>query len=84
MSKEQLHYKDVFNFTLHQPIGVLEGYLAETLTEMYKNNIVPVSYIRDKKHPLFINTIQQLKADKIEIELEIIVLGIVHHKEFKT
>lgn len=79
-----INYTDIFNFFLSQPIAVLKGGAteAEIVEELHAHFLFPLTYIRDKKHPFFISTVANLKAQGVTQKVKLIILPIGYTKQF--
>jgi hypothetical protein len=79
-----INYTDIFNFFLSQPIAVLKGGAteAEIVQELYAHFLFPLTYIRDKKHPFFISTVANLKAQGVTQKVKLIIIPIGYIKQF--
>ena len=84
--QKPISYTDIFTFVLYQPVAVLENgsTLKEVEKELMKNNIFPISYIKDKNNPVFKQTEEHFKKSGIKQKLLMIILPVVYTKENNT
>lgn len=81
--QKPINYLTFFNFFIHIPIAIFKNLSKEEIEqECFKVGIIPIAYIKDKKHPLFIQVKKGLKERGVKQKLKLIVLPIGYHKEY--
>ena len=82
--QKAINYTDIFNFFLSQPIAILKGGAteAEVIEELHAHFLFPLTFIRDKKHPFFISTVANLKAQGVTQKVKLIIIPIGYIKQF--
>lgn len=80
-----IHYTEIFTFTLHEPMVVFEGTsIDDAIQEMLSSNIIPISVVRDPKHPLMKSSVKQLLKMGVKQKIKLIVLSVVHNKVYES
>lgn len=79
-----IKYTEFFNFFLSQPIAVLKGGLTEeeVIEELHSHFLFPLTVIKDRKHPFFISTAANLKAQGVTQKVKLIIIPIGYTKQF--
>jgi hypothetical protein len=78
-----ISYKDIFSFDIQTPIAVFEEKPRKELAkECYDLGVIPIVYIKDKTHPLFVRLNNEFKNRGIKQDLKLIILSIEYTKEF--
>lgn len=71
--KTPIHYTEIFQFYLYSPIALFQDDVEEEVIEDFHNQgIIPISFIREKSHPMF----KRISIDFKEKELSSIILSI--------
>jgi hypothetical protein len=78
-SKTPIHYTEIFQFYLYSPIALFQDDVEEEVIEDFHNQgIIPISFIREKSHPMF----KRIAQDFREKELSSIILSIGYEKPY--
>ncbi len=79
-----IKYTEFFNFFLSQPIAVLKGGLTEeeVIEELHTHFLFLLTIIKDRKHPFFISTVANLKAQGVTQKVKLIIIPIGYTKQF--
>lgn len=81
--QKHINYLDFFQFFLHIPLTLFEDLNDETiLSSCIDLDLIPLSIIRDKNHPLFKRISKEFKKKKTIEPVKIIVLAIGYNNQY--